>query len=328
MRSERSFKRAEVATSVRRQHDRNLDARELRRRRLYRAKFPIAYALSYLVDGVFLTLFALAGTVSAWVPGVFVATGICIAAVFFHLIKSGYSDRFRDRYLTLAQVFVSTLILLLFFAYTPSVGFIFLGAFFIISGFGSLRLSVRESALIGLVMVGGTGVIFYFSPAESYFLEPSPRHIAIAWSWFAAILIRLSVLGMIGNSLRIAIQARQKELAESEQLFKQAAEVAHLGHWHFDELKGEYSYISEEYARIHAVQRHVPHGVGGAHRGAARRRPGTDREVRARVPGARQASAVDRLAPWLPVPWDGRRSNGFFRAVPARRERRHTPPRS
>ena len=127
---------------MKRQHEQNLSAGELRRRRSFRAKFPIAYALSYLVDGVFLTLFALAGTVSAWVPSAFVAAGIGSAGVFFYLIMSGYSERFRDRYLTLAQVCASTLILLLFFVYAPSMGFMFLGALFIVSGFGSLSEAV------------------------------------------------------------------------------------------------------------------------------------------------------------------------------------------
>ncbi|MFT5138426.1 MAG: PAS domain S-box-containing protein [Rhodothermales bacterium] len=43
----------------------------------------------------------------------------------------------------------------------------------------------------------------------------------------------------------------QEALEESELRFKQAARVARLGHWHVDELKGEFTFISEEYARIH-----------------------------------------------------------------------------
>ncbi len=43
----------------------------------------------------------------------------------------------------------------------------------------------------------------------------------------------------------------QEALEESEAQFRQAARIAHLGHWYFDELKGQYTTISEEYARIH-----------------------------------------------------------------------------
>ncbi len=190
------------------------------------------------------------GTVSAWVPGAYVATGIGSSGVFIYMSISGYSERFSDRYLTLAQVCVSTLILLLFFAYVPSMGFMFLGTLFIVSGFGSLRLSLRDSALMALVMVSGTGVIFYFSPSESYFLEATSGHIVIAWLWFVATLIRLSALGMIGKSLRETILRRQKALAESEQLFKQAAQIARLGHYVWDAFEDQCLHVSKEYARI------------------------------------------------------------------------------
>ena len=204
-----------METSVRRQYQQNLDTGELRRRRRYRARFPIAYALSYLIDGGFLALFFLAGTVSAWIPVLYVAAGFSSSGVFIYMFMSGYSERFHDRFLTLAQVGVSTLILLMFFFYSPPVGFLFLGTLFIISGFGSLRLSLRESALIAAIMVSGTGVIFYFSPAESYFMEPTRVHIAIAWSWFVVTLMRLSGLGMIGRSLRLASKARRKSLSQA-----------------------------------------------------------------------------------------------------------------
>ncbi len=46
-------------------------------------------------------------------------------------------------------------------------------------------------------------------------------------------------------------EAAGENLRERERQFRQAAKVAHLGHWYADEVKGEYTVISEEYARIH-----------------------------------------------------------------------------
>jgi PAS domain S-box-containing protein len=43
----------------------------------------------------------------------------------------------------------------------------------------------------------------------------------------------------------------QESLEDSEAQFKHAAHVARLGHWRVDEIKGEYTSISDEYARIH-----------------------------------------------------------------------------
>ncbi len=54
------------------------------------------------------------------------------------------------------------------------------------------------------------------------------------------------------TTLQDITEIKQTEIAlkESESQFRHAARVAHLGHWHADELKGEFTTISEEYARI------------------------------------------------------------------------------
>lgn len=46
------------------------------------------------------------------------------------------------------------------------------------------------------------------------------------------------------------LRQTEKELRESESMFKQAARTARLGHWQYDEVLGCYLSISEEYARI------------------------------------------------------------------------------
>ena len=45
-------------------------------------------------------------------------------------------------------------------------------------------------------------------------------------------------------------QAVNTALRESEKQFRQAARIAHLGHWRIDKSKREYTNVSEEYARI------------------------------------------------------------------------------
>ena len=47
------------------------------------------------------------------------------------------------------------------------------------------------------------------------------------------------------------VKLAQQTLEESESRHKQAARLAHIGHWVADEQKDEYSLISDEYAQIH-----------------------------------------------------------------------------
>lgn len=199
---------------VKKQHDKNIDARELRRKRSFRARFALGTGFSYLTDGIILSLFILTGTVSAWIPVIFISAGVGSSAVFYYLLRSGISERFGDRYLTLHQVYIATVILLVFLALVPSVGFVFLGSLFTVGGFSSLRLSIPKSSLAVIVMVIGTGTILYFSSSTSYFPYSKPGEIALIWLWFASNLIRLTTLGMMGNVLQTRQRAVRHALAK------------------------------------------------------------------------------------------------------------------
>jgi len=57
----------------------------------------------------------------------------------------------------------------------------------------------------------------------------------------------ITALRRVEHELRNSRQALEKSEAE----LKQAASVAHLGHWRADELKQEFTTVSEEFARLH-----------------------------------------------------------------------------
>ena len=207
-----------------RQQDRNIDAAELRRKRTFRAQFAVGTALSYLIDSVVLALFVLTGAVSARVPGAFVGAGVGSAAIFYYLLKSGYSERFRDQYLAVPQVCVATLILFVFLASAPSTGFVFFGALFIVAGFGSLRLSIRQAGLLFGAMVIGVSIILYFSAVKPFHWYSEQGEIALVSLWFTLTLARLTALGMIGNSFRSALQLRHRALMQANTRLEAIAE--------------------------------------------------------------------------------------------------------
>ena len=193
----------------------HLDSRELRRRRAYRAQFPIGYGLSYLVDGAILALFAWAGTVPAWVSGLLAATGIACAALFYGLLKSGYSERYADRFMAFPQVLASVGIQIVFFLIAPSVGFMFLGTLFIVAAFGNLRMSIRYTMFAMMLMVVASALALYLSPAIDFIPNSSPGERAIVWLWFAVTLLRLTLIGLAATRMREAIAARQRDLADA-----------------------------------------------------------------------------------------------------------------
>jgi PAS domain S-box-containing protein len=69
------------------------------------------------------------------------------------------------------------------------------------------------------------------------------------------ILLAIGLLIWLPNIQRLSVEVRQRKQAEaavreSEDLLRQAARMAHLGHWIWDELAGRYIYCSEETAEI------------------------------------------------------------------------------
>ncbi|MFT5138395.1 MAG: signal transduction histidine kinase [Lysobacterales bacterium] len=205
------------------QENKPLNERELSGRRSFRARFAILYAISYLTDGLMLALFATSGVVATWVPAVYIGTGLTIAGVFYVLLKTGFSERFKDVYLTFPQVFVSFVTLLVFLSIVPSVGFIFLAALFILAGFGSLRLSMWHSLLMIVMIAIGAGIVLFFSPqistvsvsASASASASATSQTTIVWIWFTLTLIRLTAIGMLGSVFRVDLSKRQKELKES-----------------------------------------------------------------------------------------------------------------
>ncbi len=238
--------------------DRNIDKAQIHRQRRFRSWFAAGTAFSYLVDGAILSVYALIDVVPDWVPGLYIGAGVASSAVFYCLLLSGYSERFRDRYMAVPQASVATVILLVLLATAPSVGFVIFAALFIAGGFASLRLRLRQVAFLIAAMAVGVGTILYFSHTTPYLPYSEPIEIALVWVWFTITLGRLTVLGMIGSTLRNTALARQaslgraqKALEESEAQFRESARLAHVGHWHSDEVAGQYLSVSDEYARIH-----------------------------------------------------------------------------
>ena len=144
--------------------DQNIDRQNLQRQRSFRARFVIGYALSYAVDTVLLGLFAAAGTVPSWVPAAYGGAGLCLCAVFYGLLITGASERFKDHYLTLVQTVASSTVMLAFLWLVPQVGILFLCILFVVVGFGSLRLSWREALLCCGAIAVGTGTVLHNTP--------------------------------------------------------------------------------------------------------------------------------------------------------------------
>ncbi len=192
----------------------DLVSADVRRRRRFRARFPLAYAASYFLDGVILALYALAGTVPGWVPVVYSAVGCASAAAFYFLLLSGYGERGSDKFLMVPQVCVALTVMFVFLAYVPRLAYFFLGTIFIVMGFGSLQIRWRATALLWAIAVVVTGLILYTRADGSLPLYGTQAERHLAWVWFVLTLGRLVMLGLIGSGWRSRAYRGKEQLKD------------------------------------------------------------------------------------------------------------------
>ena len=204
-----------------------IDQRErIRKRRAFRARIVIAYALSYALDGVLLALFAGAHTIPAWVAIAYCTAGFTVSGAFFFVLITGYSERFKDSHLTLWQTFASGAIMLVFMALAPQLELLFLIQLFIVLGFGSLRMSWREALASWTIVVLATGAALYHHSDISWLPQATGTERILVWTYFVLTLARMIGLGLFGSALRVRLAAGNRQLRESEARLKLVSSVA------------------------------------------------------------------------------------------------------
>src|SRR5690349_8175750 len=87
---------------------------ELARRAKQRRQIQFMVAASYMLDSLILLLYAHAGTVPVFIGPAFAVCGL--VSVLFYLVLSeiGFTERFKDHYFVVPQLFISVTIMLAF----------------------------------------------------------------------------------------------------------------------------------------------------------------------------------------------------------------------
>lgn len=187
-------------------------------------------AYSYVVDGIVLFLYYLAGTIS-WVPAV-AYTSMGLAACYAHhaLIQTGRSKHWRDPYLVIPQTILSQGIQLTSMALFPEVGYMFALLLFIVYCSLTITVSARISAMACVIAstIGATILVSAEQPLQI------PNHnLAEQWitfGFFALTLWRCVMIGTFNGNMTRLLRTRGEELAEL------TAQVDRLAH--YDELTG------------------------------------------------------------------------------------------
>ncbi len=198
-------------------------------------KITLAVALSYLIDGILLTGFAISGTISATVPMAYTAIGLLDSSIF--LLLRAWAIKYRRHHdnFTLVQVVGSSSIQLVFAALVPQMAFYFFTVLFIVFGCASLELSKKQSAIAWIGVAVAVAVVMSSIDARVSIPQGTALVRGLVWLCFVATLGRCILLGVFGRALRLRdsihlLEERDKSLANANlELKRQATHDALTG---------------------------------------------------------------------------------------------------
>jgi diguanylate cyclase (GGDEF)-like protein len=167
----------------------------------------MSVAISYLIDGLLLTGFAFAGTISFAIPLAYTAVGLIECALTSHTQPEGAIALLRN--------LTSSAIQLAFVVLAPNVSFYFFTTLFTVFGFGALALSVRQAVIAWIVVAAATIAVAFFYHALISVPHASALERSLVWICFLVTLGRCVILGLFGRMMRVRLHERRQQLRES-----------------------------------------------------------------------------------------------------------------
>jgi diguanylate cyclase (GGDEF)-like protein len=208
-----------------------LKAREaLQKKTAHMVRNCYLIAVSYLIDGLVLALFHLAGTIS-WVPVVvYTASGVLLSFVTARLIGSGWTQRLKDPNITIAQTIPAQTLQLGAMYFFPEVGFMFALLLFIVYSSLTMQLQVRKSVIAWSLVSLGLASVLVLGGQVLRVPDSTLAEQLISLSFLGVTLWRCVWLGSFNTGMTALLKKRGRELAAL------TAQVDQLAH--HDELTG------------------------------------------------------------------------------------------
>jgi diguanylate cyclase (GGDEF)-like protein len=203
-------------------------AKKHSRRAEMRRSTYLAQALSYLIDAAILFLYYLEGTTTARTSLIYLTFGIAWTAITLCLSELSFNDRFKDHYLTVPQSIGSTTILLVAVYLAPEVGFYFVCINFIVLGFGALRMSAWQTALVWTYSTVGLTILFLITDKPIAMPMATWTERALALACFVTATGRCAFTGLYGSALREMLYKRGNELRDAHARIEELAQIDEL----------------------------------------------------------------------------------------------------
>jgi diguanylate cyclase (GGDEF)-like protein len=224
----------------------------LRRRLSHRRQVHAMLAVSYLLDALLLWTYACAGTITPGISSTYASWGLLTLLAFVTLSETGFCDRFKDHYLVVPQAAVNLATALAFTYVAPEVGVLFLSKLFLISDYGLLRATTRQSAVICVWTALALAGLFLLTDRPIGMPMGNMLERVATLLVFVTTLGRCIFLGVFASSMRHSLYQNGLKLKEAYRRIEELAEL--------DELTGSFNrrsimrILEEEITRARRIE--------------------------------------------------------------------------
>jgi signal transduction histidine kinase len=171
-------------------------------------RFAVAIGISYSLDGLVLLAFAWTGAVPYWVAPAYVVAGLACAGGFHAAIARGRTSGYADPVLALPQLAAAALVQLTFIVLAPPVAMYFIGVLFVLFGFASLRMRLREALAAWAGVSIAVAVAIALLPGALDLPNGGPAQRLLVGVSILLALGRSMLLGVYGSWIRVRLGRR------------------------------------------------------------------------------------------------------------------------
>lgn len=185
---------------------------------------------SYLIDGLVLSLFALAGTVP-WMPVVaYTVMGLLIGTFWTVVFQKGWTLGAKDPHMPMTMSLTHLVLQLAGMALMPKLSFMFLLILFIVFTSLAMRVAPRQAVTACAAICVGAGLVLAEGGTPVRIPDTNIVEQVLSWTFVTLILWQCIWIGLFNGAMTATLKRRSRELAALTR------KVQHLAH--HDELTG------------------------------------------------------------------------------------------
>ena len=168
-----------------------------------------------IADVGLLGAFAALGTISTWLVVFYGVVALGATAIAAVAIKTGFSRRFADPYMTPFQVGVASMLQLVGLIVAPQIALVFLNNQFVIFTMGTFRLRLVKTVVAVAVLLSISGAVLVWTHGLDASVTTGRAELGLFWVSYMMTLGRSNLIAWFGSATRQRLSQHNRELAKS-----------------------------------------------------------------------------------------------------------------